>query len=93
MEVQIKTSTKLPENTLCDKPTTNTSSKTTSTATINTNAILGKQCPLCKDGIIPLTNTNPYCPDCEKALGEMITWWNGTARDWWVKDNPKKDRE
>ena len=87
---QIKTSTKLSENTLCDKPTTNTSSKT---ATINTNATLGRQCPLCKDGIIPLTNASPYCPDCKKALGEMITWWNGAARDWWVKDNSKKDRE
>ena len=44
-------------------------------------AILGRQCPLCKDGIIPLANANPYCPDCEKALGEMITWWNSTAKD------------
>ena len=48
---------------------------------IESNAILGRQCPLCKDGIIPLTNANPYCPDCEKALGEMITWWNSNAKD------------
>lgn len=61
---------------------------------IKTNtAILGRQCSLCKDGIIPLTNANPYCPDCENALSEMITWWNDTARDWWVKSNAKKDRK
>lgn len=59
----------------------------------NPNVVLGRQCPLCKDGVIPLTNANPYCPDCEKALSEMITWWNSTARDWWIKNNPKKDRE
>lgn len=85
---QIKTSTKPTENNLCDKPTTNTI-----TAINNLNAVIGKQCPLCKDGVIPLTNANPYCPDCEKALSEMITWWNGTARDWWIKNIPKKDRE
>lgn len=60
---------------------------------IKSNAILGRQCSLCKDGVIPLANANPYCSDCEKALGEIITWWNGTARDWWIKNNPKKDRE
>ena len=84
----IKTSTKLSENKLCDKPTTNTSSKTTSTATItiNNNACVCRTCRLCKKdvAIFAYSEGSSYCPDCEKALGEIITWWNGTARDWWA---------
>ena len=56
---------------------------------IESNAVLGRQCPLCKDGVIPLANANPYCPDCEKALGEIITWWNNNARKWWVSKKSK----
>lgn len=80
---QIKTSTKLTENSLCDKPTTNTSSKT-GTITINNNAILCRQCRLCKHdvAISAYSKDSPYCPDCEKALGEMITWWNSNAKDY-----------
>ena len=84
---QIKTSTKLTENRLCDKPTTNTPSGTR-TISINNNAVLCRQCRLCKHNV-PLSaysndsKNSPYCPDCEKTLGEIITWWN----------NAKKDRE
>lgn len=93
---QIKTSTKLTENSLCDKPTTNTSSKTTNIATIDNNAGLCKRCRLCKRDVAISAyspENSPYCPDCEKVLGEMITWWNDVARVWWVKSNAKKDRE
>nr|DAU29424.1 MAG TPA: TFIIB zinc-binding [Caudoviricetes sp.] len=85
MAQQIKTSTKLSENTLYDKPTTNTSSKTTNTITINNNACVCKTCRLCKHdvAIFAYSEGSPYCPDCEKALGEIITWWNGNARKWW----------
>lgn len=81
----IKTSTKLSENKLCDKPTTNTSSKTTSIATINNNACVCRTCRLCKKdvAIFAYSEGSPYCPDCEKALGEIITWWNSNARKWW----------
>lgn len=82
---QIKTSTKLTENSLCDKLTTNTSSKT-QTITINdNNAILCKQCRLCKHdvAISAYSKDSPYCTDCEKALGEIITVWNSTARKWY----------
>lgn len=91
---QIKTSTKLTENNLCDKPTTNTVSKT-QIISINNNAVLCRQCRLCKRdvAIYVYSKDSPYCPDCENALGEMITWWNDTARVWWVKSNAKKDRE
>lgn len=82
----IKTSTKLSENKLCDKPTTNTSSKTTCVATINNNACVCKTCRLCKHdvAIFAYSEGSPYCPDCEKALSEIITWWNGNARKWWA---------
>lgn len=65
---------------------------------IQSNAILGRQCPLCKEGVIPLANTNPYCSDCEKALSELITWWgivNPVISKFKDKTtiNPKKDRE
>lgn len=72
------------------------SSKTTSITTVNNNAVLCKKCYLCKHDVAIFTyssENSPYCPDCEKALSEMITWWNSTARDWWVKNNTKKDRE
>lgn len=65
---------------------------------IKSNAILGRQCPLCKDGVIPLANANPYCSDCEKALGEIVKWWNivnpviSKFEDRTII-NPKKDRE
>ena len=84
---QIKTSTKLTENSLCDKPTTNTSSKT-QTITINNNAVLCRQCRLCKRDVAISTYSSkdsPYCPDCEKALSEIITWWNSTARKWYKR--------
>lgn len=45
----------------------------------NPNVVLGRQCPLCKNGIIPLTNANPYCSDCEKALNEIVKWWGETT--------------
>jgi hypothetical protein len=92
---QIKTSTKLTENSLCDKPTTNTSSDTLIILD-DSNTVLCKQCRLCKRDVAISAyspENSPYCPDCEKALGEMITWWNDTARVWWVKSNAKKDRE
>lgn len=95
MAQQIKTSTKLTENSLCDKPTTNTSSNT-QTISISNNAVLCRQCCLCKRDIaISVYSKNSLCcPDCENALGEMITWWNNSAdRVWWVKSNAKKDRE
>lgn len=91
---QIKTSTKLTENSLCDKPTTNTSSKT-QTITINNNAVLCRQCRLCKRDVAIsayLSEDSPYCPDCEKTLGEIIAWWNSTARDWWVKKPNKYEK-
>ena len=72
------------------------SSKTTSITTVNNNAVLCRQCRLCKRDVAISAyspENSPYCPDCEKALGEMITWWNDTARVWWVKSNAKKDRE
>ena len=92
---QIKTSTKLTENSLCDKPTTNTSSNTQIISVINNNAVLCRRCCLCKRDIAvsAYSKNSPYCPNCENALGEMITWWNDTARVWWVKSNAKKDRE
>lgn len=71
-------------------------SQTTSIATINNNAVLCKRCRLCKRDVAISTyssENDPYCPDCENALGEIITWWNDTARVWWVKSNAKKDRE
>lgn len=92
---QIKTSTKLTENRLCDKPTTNTPSGTR-TISINNNAVLCKRCRLCKRdvAISAYSKNSLYCPDCENALGEMIIWWNNSAdRVWWVKSNAKKDRE
>ena len=92
---QIKTSTKLTENSLHDKPITNTSSKI-QTISINNNAVLCKRCHLCKRdvAISAYLKDSPYCPDCENALREMITWWNNSAdRVWWVKSNAKKDRE
>lgn len=91
MAQQIKTLTKLTENRLCDKPTTNTPS-----GTINNNAVPCKRCRLCKHdfAIFAYSKNSLYCPDCENALGEMITWWNNSAdRVWWVKSNAKKDRE
>lgn len=91
---QIKTSTKLTENSLCDKPTTNTSTNisidTLIISDIN-NAVLCKRCRLCKHDVAIsayLLKDSPYCPDCEKALSELIVWWNSTA-----KSNTKKDRE
>lgn len=59
------------------------------TVSTNSNVVLGRQCPLCKQGIIPLTDNSPCCPDCAKALSEMITWWDNTARDWWVSKESK----
>lgn len=74
------------------------SSKTTSIATINNNAVLCRRCCLCKRDIAvsAYSKNSPYCLNCENALSEMITWWNSTARNWWVKSNAKnakKDRE
>ena len=90
---QIKTSTKLTENSLHDKPITNTSSET-QTISINNNAVLCKRCHLCKRDVAISAYSNSYCPDCENTLGEMITWWNNSAdKVWWVKSNTKKDRE
>ncbi len=62
------------------------SSKTTCITTINNNTCVCRTCRLCKHdvAIFAYSEGSPYCPDCEKALGEIITWWNGTARDWWV---------
>ena len=71
------------------------SSKTTSIATVNNNAILCKQCRLCKHDVaasVYSSKDSPYCPDCEKALGEIIAWWNSTARDWWVKKPNKSEK-
>ena len=67
------------------------SSKTTSITTINNNAVLCRQCCLCKRdvAISAYSSDSPYCPDCEKALNEMIAWWNSTARDWWVSKESK----
>lgn len=88
---QIKNSTKLTENSLYDKPTTNTASKT-QIISINNNAVLCKQCRLCKRDVAISAyspENSPYCPDCEKALSEMIAWWNSTARNWWVSKESK----
>lgn len=43
---------------------------------------LSKQCRICKqDFAVELyDNTRVYCPDCEKALGEIIKWWNGLTQ-------------
>lgn len=57
---------------------------------IKSNAILGRQCPLCKDGVIPLANTNPYCSDCEKALGEIVKWWGETT---WLRELAKNKEQ
>lgn len=68
------------------------SSKTTSIATINNNAVLCRMCCLCKRDVAISTYSSkdsPYCPDCEKALSEMIAWWNSTARKWWVGKESK----
>lgn len=54
------------------------------------------KCQICGksfDPFDPIYGDGVICPDCAKALNEMITWWNDTARDWWVKNNAKKDRE
>ena len=49
------------------------------------------RCRICKQDFVIEFYDSPriYCPDCEKTLNEMITWWNNTNR----KDNAKKDRE
>ena len=68
------------------------SSKTTSIATINNNAVLCRTCRLCKRDVAISaysSENSPYCPDCEKALSEMIAWWNSTARNWWVSKENK----
>ena len=68
------------------------SSKTTSIATINNNAVLCRTCRLCKRDVAISaysSKNSPYCPDCEKALSEMIAWWNSTARNWWVSKESK----
>lgn len=68
------------------------SSKTTSIATINNNAVLCRTCRLCKRDVAISaysSENSPYCPDCEKALSEMIAWWNSTARNWWVSKESK----
>lgn len=68
------------------------SSKTTSIATVNNNAVLCRTCRLCKRDVAIFaysSEESPYCPDCEKALSEIITWWNSTARDWWVSKKSK----
>lgn len=96
---QIKTSTKLSENSLCDTPPINTVTNiVTNVGYVDTSSrhvALGKQCRICKQDFTIESYDSPriYCPDCEKALGEIIKWWNGTARDWWIKNNAKKDRE
>ena len=67
------------------------SSKTTSITTVNNNAVLCRTCCLCKRDVAISaysSKDSPYCPDCENALGEIIVWWNSTA-----KSNTKKDRE
>jgi hypothetical protein len=94
----IKTPGKLPPDD--DARISHTSSsKTTNIATIDNNAVLCKRCRLCKRDVAISAyspENSPYCPDCENALGEMITWWNDVARVWWVKSNAKntkKDRE
>ena len=51
------------------------------------------KCQICGKSFDPIYGSMSICPDCAKALNEMITWWNDTARDWWVKSNAKKDRE
>lgn len=45
-----------------------------------------KECQICGKDFEPISygDNRTICPDCEKALGEIITWWNSTARDWWV---------
>lgn len=90
----IKTLGKLPPND--DVRISHTpSSKTTSIATINNNAVLCRTCRLCKRDVAISaysSEESPYCPDCEKALSEMITWWNSTARDWWVKKPNKSEK-
>lgn len=71
------------------------SSKTTSIATINNNAVLCRTCRLCKRDVAISaysSEDSPYCPDCEKTLGEIIAWWNSTARDWWVKKPNKYEK-
>lgn len=68
------------------------SSKTTSIATVNNNAVLCRTCRLCKRDVAISAYSSEdslYCPDCEKALSEIITWWNSTARDWWVSKKSK----
>lgn len=71
------------------------SSKTTSIATVNNNAVLCRTCRLCKRDVAISaysSEDSPYCPDCEKTLGEIIAWWNSTARDWWVKKLNKSEK-
>lgn len=68
------------------------SSKTTSIATVNNNAVLCRTCCLCKHDVAIFaysSEDSPYCPDCEKALSEMITWWNSTARKWYKGQKQK----
>lgn len=91
---QIKTSTKLSENKLCDKPITNTSSKIQSITIIdNTNAVLCKQCRLCKHDVALSaysSKDSPYCSDCEKALSELVTWWGETT---WLRELAKNKEQ
>ena len=98
---QIKTSTKLTENSLCDKLATNTSSIVETSIYYNvSHAHIGKICRLCGESfdIESYNDTRMYCPDCEKALGELITWWgivNPIISKFEDRTtiNPKKDRE
>ena len=80
---QIKTSTKLSENSLYDKPTTNTSSivETSIDYVYTSHAHIGQFCRLCGESfdIESYNDTRMYCPNCEKALNEIVKWWGETT--------------
>lgn len=55
----------------------------TKTIKINNNACVCRTCHLCKHdvAIFAYSEGSPYCSDCEKALREIIAWWETINKD------------